>query len=491
MDTHIADEKLKELHIEEVIVKANDKHAERYDIDPEAEKKLLRKIDFRLIPPLWLLFMLAFLDRTNIGNARIQGMTKDLKMEGNDYNIALFIFFIPYILFEVPSNILIKRMKPSTWLSGLMFCWGIVTIGQGLVTTTGGLQAMRFLLGLFEAGFFPGCMYLISMYYKRYELQRRFSVFFTGSILAGSFSGLLAYAISHMDGVGGYAGWRWIFILEGLVTAVIGLASKWFIADWPEDVTFLTDDEKTLLIARLTADVADAKMNRLDKPAAKRIFTDWKMYCGVFMYMGVVNTGYATSFFLPTIITELGFKAEAAQVRSIPIFIVAAAVCGITAWLTDLLRHRYAFCITGVCIATIGYGVLLCEASVSVSFRYAAIFLVVSGGYMCQPVTIAWVNNTMGGHYRRSISSAVMIGFGNIGGIIASNIFITSQAPAYPVGYGVSLGLLWMCALACTGLLLGLRAENKRRDRGERDWRLETEDADNLGDDHPHFRFTY
>ncbi|KAK4549097.1 hypothetical protein LTR36_007553 [Oleoguttula mirabilis] len=419
MDTHIADEKLKELHIEEVIVKANDKHAERYDIDPEAEKKLLRKIDFRLIPPLWLLFMLAFLDRTNIGNARIQGMTKDLKMEGNDYNIALFIFFIPYILFEVPSNILIKRMKPSTWLSGLMFCWGIVTIGQGLVTTTGGLQAMRFLLG---------CMYLISMYYKRYELQRRFSVFFTGSILAGSFSGLLAYAISHMDGVGGYAGWRWIFILEGLVTAVIGLASKWFIADWPEDVTFLTDDEKTLLIARLTADVADAKMNRLDKPAAKRIFTDWKMYCGVFMYMGVVNTGYATSFFLPTIITELGFKAEAAQ-PGLPIF-------------SDI-------------------------------------------------VTIAWVNNTMGGHYRRSISSAVMIGFGNIGGIIASNIFITSQAPAYPVGYGVSLGLLWMCALACTGLLLGLRAENKRRDRGERDWRLETEDADNLGDDHPHFRFTY
>lgn len=110
---------------------------------------------------------------------------------------------------------------------------------------------------------------------------------------------------------------------------------------------------------------------------------------------------------------------------------------------------------------------------------------------MCQPVTIAWINNCMGGHYKRSVSSAVMIGFGNIGGIIASNIFITNEAPAYPVGYGVSLGLIWMTALACTGLLLGLRAENKRRDRGERDWRLTSAEADNLGDDHPHFRFTY
>jgi len=136
-------------------------------------------------------------------------MTKDLKMKNNDYNVALFIFFVPYILFEVPCNIIIKRVAPSTWLASIMFCWGVTTIGQGLVKTNGGLQACRFLLGLFEAGFFPGCTYLISMYYKRYELQMRFNIFFTGSILAGSFSGLLAYGIAHMAGTEGYGGWRW------------------------------------------------------------------------------------------------------------------------------------------------------------------------------------------------------------------------------------------------------------------------------------------
>lgn len=132
-------------------------------IDPEAEKKLLRKLDARVLPPLFVLFLLAFLDRSNIGNAKIQGLTQDLKMEGVDYNIALFVFFIPYILFEVPSNIMLKKVAPSTWLSSIMVLWGICTLGQGLVNTFGGLVALRVLVGFFEAGLFPGCVYLISM----------------------------------------------------------------------------------------------------------------------------------------------------------------------------------------------------------------------------------------------------------------------------------------------------------------------------------------
>lgn len=134
---------------------------------------------------------------------------------------------------------------------------------------------------------------------------------------------------------------------------------------------------------------------------------------------------------------------------------------------------------------------LLCQDSIPVGARYAAIFLIVTGGYMCQPVCIAWVNNNMAGHYKRSVSSAMMIGFGNAGGIVASNIFITSQAPAYPTGYGTSLALIWLCAICCTIFFFGVRRENKKRERGDRDYRLECEDADNLGDDHPHFRFTY
>lgn len=274
--------------------------------------------------------------------------------------------------------------------------------------------------------FFPGCLYLIAMYYKRYELQRRFNIFFTGSILAGSFSGLLAWGISHMDGVAGYAGWRYIFIWEGLFTVVVGVASKFLIPDWPEKAKFLKPEEKQLLIARLTADVADAKMNRLDKRAYKRIFSDWKIYCGVLMYFGIVNTGYATSvststglgsgvvrslkeqFFTPTILAEMGYGPIGAQVRAIPIFIVAATFCICVSFAADKLRHRYAFCILGICVLTVGFGILFNQDRVAVGVKYFAVYLVVTGNYMCQPTTLTWVQNNMGGHYKRSVSSAMV-----------------------------------------------------------------------------------
>ncbi|KAI1862386.1 uncharacterized protein JN550_010248 [Neoarthrinium moseri] len=464
--------------------------ARRLLIDPKAEKKLVFKCDIHVLPSITVLFFLSFMDRTNIGNARIQGMTHDLQMSGRDYNVALFIFFIPYILFEVPSNLIIKRIAPSTWLSIIMILWGIATLGQGLVTNVAGLIGCRFVLGVFEAGLFPGCVYLISMYYKRYELQWRMSLFFSASILAGAFSGLLAFAIANMAGVGGYGAWRWIFIIEGLLTIVIGLVSKWWIADWPETAKFLNDEERKMLLSRLAQDTQDATMNHWNKGTAKRIGRDWKIHAGTVAYFGVVNTGYAGSFFIPTILNQMGLTAAAAQVRSIPIYVVATITCLTVAYLTDRLRHRYSFTMIGICVATIGYILLLSQQHVAVGVRYFALFLVVSGGYTTQPVTLAWLANNVSGHYKRSVSAAAQVGLGNIGGIVASNVFFDSEAPLYWTGYGVSLGMLWICAAACTVLYLGVKRENKKRDRGDRDWRLQGENVDNLGDDHPSWRFT-
>ncbi|KAE9377036.1 major facilitator superfamily protein [Stipitochalara longipes BDJ] len=461
-------------------------------IDPIAEKKLLWKVDCHVVPPLLILFLLAFLDRVNIGNAKIQGMTKELHMVGQDYSIALFIFFIPYILLEVPSNIIIRKIAPSTWLCGIMFCWGVCTVGEGLVHNFGSLVALRFLLGIFEAGLVPGAVYLISMYYKRYELQWRLSVFFCASILAGAFGGLFAYALAHMDGIGGYSGWRWIFIIEGLLTILIAISFKFIVVDWPESAKFLTDAERALLLKRLALDVGEARMNVLNRRSAKRIFTDWKIWCGVLMYMGVVNTGYATSFFIPTIIEEMGYTAAISQVRSIPIFIVAAVAALLVAWATDRMKHRYAFTIAGVLVGGIGYVVLLCQENVSVGVKYMACFFITTGGYMTQPVTWVWLNNNMGGHYKRAIATALQIGLGNAGGIVASNVFITKQAPRYKTGYGTSLAMLLMCGVMCTVFFFGLKAENKKRDDGGRDYRFEKEreELENMGDDHPGFRFT-
>ncbi|KAJ5560243.1 hypothetical protein N7513_002642 [Penicillium frequentans] len=475
--------------------KSDIKHAEFADlddIDSAAEKRLLRKVDLHVVPALFALFLLAFLDRVNIGNAKIFGLEEELGMTGSQYSIGLMVFFIPYILLEVPSNIMIRKIAPSTWLCGIMFLWGVATIGMGLIRNFGGLIAMRLLLGAFEAGLFPGCVYLISMYYKRHELQWRMSLFFSASILAGAFGGLLAYLIANLDGKGGYAGWRWIFIIEGLLTCVVAIALKYFVVDWPETAKFLTEEERVLLSRRLTADVATAKMDRLDRAANKRIYGDWKIWCGTLMYMGALTTGYASSFFLPTIIKELGFTSTAAQVRSIPIFIVAAVLSLTVGWVADRVRHRYAFIMLGVAFGTVGYSICLGQNGLPTGVKYMACFFITSGGYMAQPVTLVWLSNNVGGHYKRSISSALQVGLGNCGGIIASNVFISNQAPLYPVGYGVSLGMLLLTSITATVFLFGLKHENKMRDQGKRDWRLGEPDreVENMGDDHPHFRFT-
>ncbi|ERF75634.1 hypothetical protein EPUS_04614 [Endocarpon pusillum Z07020] len=466
-------------------------------IDPSSERRLLWKVDRHLVPILFALFLAAFLDRINIGNARLQGLENDLGMDkdGPKFNIALFMFFIPYILLEVPSNIILKKIRPSLWLSSIMLGWGVITICQGFTQSFAGLVICRVLLGVFEAGFVPGAIYLLSTYYKRHELQLRVSVFFSASILAGAFSGLLAYAIAKMSGVGGYAGWRWIFIVEGSATVVLAAASYWLVPDWPETAKFLRPHERETLIRRLAEDAGAAKMNKWSKGTSRRIFGDVKIWLGAFMYLGIVNTGYGGSFFIPTILNQLGpaWTPVRSQVMSIPIYIVAAVLALATAFLTDRLKHRFAFIIVGCCVATIGYAILLSMTHVSVGVRYAALFLVTGGGYIAQPITLVWLNNNMGGHLKKGVSSAMQIGLGNCGGIIASNIYLPKQKPRYPVGFGVSLGLVGLCALSAIAFFVLIRIENKRRNGGQRDHRLDAspEELENLGDDHPSFRFTY
>jgi len=273
------------------------------------------------------------------------------------------------------------------------------------------------------------------------------------------------------------------------MTVVVGVAAKFMIVDWPEKAKFLNESERRLLMLRLSRDAAGASMDRLDKAATKRIAKDWKIYLGTLIYLGVVNTGYSTSFFLPTILNQFGWAATTAQVRTIPIFIVATVVALTVAILTDRLKHRFAFTIIGVVVAVTGYAILLNQQHVSKGVRYFACFLITVGAYTTQPVAIAWLSNTMSGHYKRSVSVAIQIGFGNIGGIIASNVFLTSEQPKFTTGYSVGMALIIMCGLGCTVFYFALKRENAKRDRGERDYRLQEADADNLGDDHPNFRF--
>lgn len=343
-----------------------------------------------------------------------------------------------------------------------------------------------------------------------------------------------------MNGLQGYAGWRWIFIIEGILSSALAIPAMFILADWPDQASFLSGDEKALLHDRMAQDLLGdtatttttaghddnddndnytddtipiATMNHLDRPAALRILSDWKIYLGSLLYLGVTVSGYATALFIPTIVNSLGYSGPASQIHAIPIWLVAAVITLLVSILADRLRHRFGFIIVGVFVACVGYVILLCQgasgsgsgsasasasASLPPAVRYLAVFLVTIGTYIVQPIALVWLANNLGGHYKRAIGLALQVGFGNVGGIIASNVFNTRFAPGFTVGYAVSLAFMLVCGGVSAVFAAGLVWENRVRSLGGRDYRLvvrEGVDADgevewNLGDDDPRFRFT-
>ncbi|KAK9372141.1 major facilitator superfamily domain-containing protein [Lipomyces chichibuensis] len=466
--------------------------------DKDIERKLVWKIDIHVLPWLFLMYLCAFVDRVNIGNAKIEGLEDDLQMTGNDYNIALVVFFIPYILCEFPSNIIMRKVTPSTWLSVIVFFWGCVTIGIGFCKTYAQLIGCRFVLGILEAGLLPasslqGSIYIISTYYKRYELQTRITIFFCASVIAGAFGGFLAYALSKMAGLGNQAGWRWIFIIEGIVTALIGAVSKFMVPDFPDTARFLTHEESAWVQYRINEDEKSAqyRMDRLDNHSIRIILRDPKTIFGTLLFFGTVCTGYSGSFFLPTIIQQMGYTSAGAQVRTIPVFAVAAALTVTFSIISDKTNNRWVISLVGVVIALIGYAILVADYNLAIGVRYFACFLVVTGGYIAQPVSVAWMANNVSGHYKRSFSSAIQIGFGNASGIVASFAFLNNTAPRYIPGFSVAMALMGMVGVVTILFALYLHHENKKRDRGDYNYRLQLprEQVDNMGDYHPGFRF--
>jgi len=354
------------------------------------------------------------------------------------------------------------------------------------VTSFGGLVACRIVIGAFEAGLFPGCIYLLSMYYKTWELQRRVVAFFSASILAGSFGGLFAYAIGNLGGQAGKAAWQYVFIVEGSITVIIAIASKFMISDFPEDNKWLTTEERAMVIARLRDDHQVASLDRLTMAKFLYIMRDWKIYCAGWMYLFCVTTSYSIALFLPTLLKNMGYTAIQAQLLSIGPYAAAFVATCICAYLSDHTQHRYSFCMLGAVVSVCGYIIIMATPSNLPGVSYFATFLMIVGAYIAQPLILTWAQNTVLGHYKRSVASAWVVSFGNISGIIASTIYTT---PPYTTPYAIGLSFMVAFGICSTIFWYFLRRENRKRDRGERDDRLQDMDIGNKGDDHPAFRF--
>ncbi|KAI0786405.1 major facilitator protein [Abortiporus biennis] len=440
------------------------------------EAKLVRKIDLHLIPMLAVLYTMAFLDRINIGNAVVLGLPQDLHLVGNQLNIALVIFFVPFALFDIPSNILLKRFKPHLWLAVCLLLFGIITIAQGLTHNFKGILAARFFLGFCESGMFPGCYYLISMWYRRTEAQTRYSFFFSSTSLAAAFGGLIAFGLGHLGGVRGMAGWRWVFIIEGLITCTISIVVYFLLPDWPEDASWLTEDEKAFMKFRLQEDAGEPEEEEpLTFKKLVGLLVNVKALAAGVMYFGVIVPGYSFAYFSPTIIQSLGHNPITTQLLSVPPYVAAFVLSMITATLSDRLQHRFTFIIGNLLISLAGL-IMLFVVHHSPNVQYGALFLMASGLYSSMPITLCWYNMNVRGRLDRAISLGYQIGFGSIGGIVSSFSFLAKDAPRYTKGYSICTGAMVLSIIMATVYLISVMVEN-----GKRNKRTNSEDGREYG----------
>ncbi|KAI0802820.1 retrograde regulation protein 2 [Xylaria sp. FL0064] len=433
-------------------------------------RRILRKVDYRLVPMLTVLYVLAFLDRGNIGNAKVAGMNTDLGLTGTQYNIALTVFFFPYAFFEVPSNIVLKLLRPSIWIAVLMVAWGLVMTFQGLVKNYEQLIVTRVLLGFAESGFFPAATYLLTTWYCRFEIQTRIAVFFSAASLAGAFSGLLAFAIEKLDGKGGLAGWRWIFIIEGIVTVLIGFSLPWTLPDSPAAASFLDLSEKEHLQRRLEQDAGTSSgqvqiNEKFQWRFLKAALTEWKLYFAVIAYWGNSICLYAFTYSAPSIILQLGYSQANAQLLTIPIYLVGVLSVLLFSRLADKRRVRWPFMVTPFCVSAIGFIALLSIPHPRYpGLTYAFLFTVPSAVYPPLVGILAWIGNNLAPSWKRAVGMALLISLGNLGGAIGSNIFLESQNPHYWLGYGFSLGIVVASVFCVLTLAYSWHRENERRD---------------------------
>ena len=203
-------------------------------------------------------------------------MEKDLQLHGSQYQTIVSLVFVTYVIFEVPSNMVLKRFTPRYWLSFIMFMWGIVATCSGLCNTFGQMVACRLLLGAFEAGLFPGMTIYLTMFYSKRELGLRIGYLFVCSALAGAFGGLLAFAIGNMDGVAGLRGWRWILIIEGLPTLVVAVLAFFLLVNDADSAYFFTEQDKMIMHLRRNMEYGQtASAQEFDRKDALKAIKDW------------------------------------------------------------------------------------------------------------------------------------------------------------------------------------------------------------------------
>ncbi|KAH6673117.1 MFS transporter [Halenospora varia] len=434
-----------------------------------AEKALVWKQDLRIVPLCAAIYLLCYLDRSNIGNAKTlnssthNDLLSTTHMTNYQYIIALMVFLVAYAIFEVPSNYFLKKLSPSKWISFLMFSWGVVTIGLGGAQNFASVTAIRFILGMFEAGLFPGLVYYLTFWYKTDERSIRVAFILASATLAGAFGGAIAYGVGHMNLTHGLPAWRWLFILEGIPSCISSIFVFFFLPDYPETVKWLDHAEKELAVNRLEFEASHGHDESLTWEQAKETLMDWRLYAHYAVYFGISVPFSSLSLFTPSITAGLGYHDLLAQLMTVPPYAVAYVVTLAASYSAD---HFNARGLHSAVMATVGAAGFLASAVLppkAYHSRYGCLIVAASGAFSCIPPLLGWLSSNLHTTGAVGLAIAINISIGAPGQIAGVWIYKANEAAkGYPTGHWTNAGLLFFVAVGCVGLRIYYGWKNVR-----------------------------
>ncbi|KAI1762571.1 putative MFS transporter [Hypoxylon sp. FL1150] len=407
------------------------------------ERRLRLKVDLRLCTIAGVLCSLNLLDSGVISSASVTSMPTDLNLTGNRFSVSIFIFTVSSIAFQLPSTLAVRTFGPRLWFSFITFCFGIVTMCTAFIQTWQQMIALRVLLGMAMSGIYPGLTYLISTWYPRSEQQTRFAFLQTGEVVILATGGIVNFGLNQLNGKGGIAGWRYMFLVQGLISMVIGLVTYFWMVDFPEEAHrsfwFLTPAEQELAVARINADRKDVQPDPFSWGKVFVHARDPKVYgfACMFFLLNLVST--ALSYFLPIILqTGMGFDENRSILLSAPPYYYAVVPVLLSSVLGDRYRLRGPV-IAFNCI-TLVVGFCMLGFADQVAVRYVGTFLA-TGAYVSNWAALsAYQANNIAGQWKRAFTAAAVTAMNGAGGIAGSFIVRSQEAPHYLTAVWISIG---------------------------------------------------
>ncbi|KXH25685.1 major facilitator superfamily transporter [Colletotrichum salicis] len=428
--------------------------------DPK-EIALVKKLDRWIMPMLWSMYWLNYLDRNAIALARLNDLEEDLNLTGSQYQTCVSILFVGYILGQIPSNMFLTRTRPSRYMGTMMMLWAVVSALTAVSKDFTGLLLTRFFLGVTEAPYYPGAVYLLSIFYTRKEVATRIAILYTGNILATAFAGLIAAGIFHgMDDLAGIAGWKWLFILQGAVTFVIAVIGFFLLPDFPQTTKWLTQEERDLAYNRMELDTVANKGETSTWNGLRQAAKDpmvW-IFCAM-AHMHLAANGFKN--FFPSVVKTLGFNTTITLVLTCPPYLIAGAVTIAVSWSSGKFNERTWHITASKAVAVVGF--ISATATMNLAGRYVSMVIFTIGTYGVNSLILGWCGSVCGQtKEKKAVAISMVTMIMNISFIWTPYLWPSSDEPRYVIAMSSSAAFSIATALLAWLAKIILKKRNEK-----------------------------